>query len=492
MISGFVVPKVILNYFGSDVNGLISSINQFLNYVQLLEGGLSGVIMAALYKPLCDRDGEKISGIIHATRSFFRKIGVIFVIYMVVVAVIYPLVFHTGFSYGYSFALVITLGMNLFVQYFFSLTYRVLLNADRKGYIVSLTQIIITAANMAAVIVCAKFFADILLIKLFSALIFIIQPVIYATYVNRRYALDKSVPSDHEALKQRWDGFGINLAYFVHTNTDVIILTIFTTLADVSVYAVYLMIVNAMKNLVVSVSQAIVPSFGKVLVSGDSRAANKAFDLYEFGMDFITVFVFTCGMVLITPFVKVYTMGITDADYLQRTFGIILVLAEAAYCFRDPYIAVSYSAGHFKQVTKYAIMEVILNLSLSIWLVSGMGITGVAVGTLVSMVYRMIAHILYLKNNILCRSPWLAAKKMLVYGVTMFIGFSVSTHLPHGETATYSGWVLFAVEVAGIVGVFVVLSSCLFYREEMMQLIGNRVRDSKFCRKAWLFLCRKK
>ena len=75
-----------------------------------------------------------------------------------------------------------------------------------------------------------------------------------------------------------------------------------------------------MKNFVLSVSQAIIPSFGKVLASDNQEESNTAFDIYEFGIDFITIFIFACGLVLITPFVKVYTLGINDANYIQHTF----------------------------------------------------------------------------------------------------------------------------------------------------------------------------
>lgn len=51
---GLIVPRLVLSSFGSEVNGLTSSLSQFLNYINLLEGGLSGVIMAALYKPLAN------------------------------------------------------------------------------------------------------------------------------------------------------------------------------------------------------------------------------------------------------------------------------------------------------------------------------------------------------------------------------------------------------------------------------------------------------
>lgn len=52
IVSGFILPKIIISSLGSETNGLVASINQFLNYVVLLEGGVSGVITASLYQPL--------------------------------------------------------------------------------------------------------------------------------------------------------------------------------------------------------------------------------------------------------------------------------------------------------------------------------------------------------------------------------------------------------------------------------------------------------
>ena len=51
VITWFVIPKLILENFGSNVNGLVSSITQFLGYISLIEGGVSGVVIASLYKP---------------------------------------------------------------------------------------------------------------------------------------------------------------------------------------------------------------------------------------------------------------------------------------------------------------------------------------------------------------------------------------------------------------------------------------------------------
>ena len=82
IISGFIIPKIILLYFGSAVNGLVSSISQFLSYIALIEGGVTGVIYASLYKPLLDNDKTKISRILVTSKIFYRRIGYIFMAYL--------------------------------------------------------------------------------------------------------------------------------------------------------------------------------------------------------------------------------------------------------------------------------------------------------------------------------------------------------------------------------------------------------------------------
>ena len=72
-ISGLILPKLIIENFGSDVNGLIASITQFLSYISLLEGGAEGVIRASLYKPLSIGDTDKVSAIVLAPKNFYFR-----------------------------------------------------------------------------------------------------------------------------------------------------------------------------------------------------------------------------------------------------------------------------------------------------------------------------------------------------------------------------------------------------------------------------------
>ena len=142
-ISGLIIPNLILNRFGSDVNGLVNSLNQFLSFATLLEGGLGSVVLASLYEPLIKKDNIKTAGILKSANKFFIQLGIFFFVYCVGVILLYPQFVRSHFSAGYVGTLGLILCANLIVQYYLSITNRLLLEADQKGYIVYIIQTVI-------------------------------------------------------------------------------------------------------------------------------------------------------------------------------------------------------------------------------------------------------------------------------------------------------------------------------------------------------------
>lgn len=473
IISGFIVPRIILEYFGSELNGLISSITQFLSYIQLLEGGVSAVAMSALYQALAKNDSDKVSAITKSIDLFFKKIGVIYIGYSICLSVIYPLVISSSYSFTYISTLVLIIAFGTFSQYFFALTFRTLITADRRGYIVYLTQALLSLINILLSVFLLKVFPSIHVLKLSTVIAFMIQPIIFSIYVKRHYSIDKRCESDKDALSQRWDGFGHNLAYFIHTNTDVVVLSFFTSLSTVSIYSVHYSIVNALKSLIISISAGIKPSFGNVLASSNQKYSNLIFDYYELGINYISTVLFGCCILLINPFIHVYTKGITDTNYNQPIFALILCLSNYLYCLRDPLVSTVYAAGHFKQTAKYSYLEAAINIIVSIILVYKFELIGIVIGTLLSIIIRNILQAFYLKNNILDRSliKWLKGLLccFLSVGVTiLFVKVCI-----HYSVNSYRQWVVYAV-VCSIVSI--VTTSLIF-------IIFNKKIVWSFCSK---------
>lgn len=468
IISGFIIPKLILVTFGSEVNGLIASFNQFFGYISLVEGGLTGVVMAKLYKPLVNNDNERISSIINTTKKFYNKLAAIFGLYTIILAIVYPLFVKTNFSYMYVSTLGVILGIGLFIQYNFSLALRILLNADKKVYIVSFTQIFILFINLIMFILVIKIFPNIHILKLITALLYIIQPIVYNKYIKQHFDIDKNAKSDMELIKDRWDGFAISLAAFIHNNTDVIILTLFTDLKMVSVYSVYSLVTSGLRQIIKAFSAGIVPSLGNIYAKGNSEELNNAFDFYEYIVLLLTFFLFSVGGILITPFVILYTANISDVNYNQPIFGILLIIAEAIFCIREPYLNLTFSANKFKEVKKSAYLEAILNIGISLILVFKIGIIGVAIGTLISMLYRTIYQVCFLKKYILYRKVEVFIKRIGVFMIGTFLGGIICVSLRQIFNLSIISWLIQAILYSLIMGIIYVLISLTCFKKEML------------------------
>ena len=147
LISGFIVPKLIIGKFGSNVNGLLSSITQFLAYISLLESGIGPVVKASLYKPIAEKDNKTIKNILRTSEKFFRVIALIFAIYLVFLSVGYPFLVQKEFGYLYTFSLVLIISVSTFFEYYFGMTYKLYLQTEQKTYVTSVIQIITYILN---------------------------------------------------------------------------------------------------------------------------------------------------------------------------------------------------------------------------------------------------------------------------------------------------------------------------------------------------------
>ena len=59
MVMGFITPRLMILYYGSEINGLIVSVTEFLTYFKMLEAGLAASVNVALYEPLARRDRQR-------------------------------------------------------------------------------------------------------------------------------------------------------------------------------------------------------------------------------------------------------------------------------------------------------------------------------------------------------------------------------------------------------------------------------------------------
>lgn len=471
LVCGFVVPQLVLQCYGSAVNGLVSSITHFLGFISLAECGVGAVVRSTLYGPLANKDNILLSKIVKSSDNFFKKIGLLLLGYTTFLVFLYPLTVKSSFSYAYIATLVIILSIVTFSQYYFSMTYRLLLAADQLIFVQMIVQSITLILNLVISFIAVGFNLSIHFYKFLTSVFFLIQPIIYMKVVKSRYKIDYNIVIDEEPIKQKWNGLAQHIATVILVSTDTIVLTLFSKLEDVSVYAVYNIVVSGIKSLVTAFTNGMQALLGNMYVKKEFELLEHTFASIEWLVHSITTFAYTCCGILIVPFVTVYTKNITDVSYIVPSFAMLITIAQAMYSYRIPYNMMVLAVGHYKQTQNSAIIEAGINLLLSIFLVIKFGLVGVAIGTLVAMSYRTIYFALYLKKNILKRSFRHFIKHMLIdlLSALLIVICTLSINLAN---VTYIEFFLMAIKVAFIAFTLMFVINFIFYKNEMKSGIG--------------------
>ncbi|MBR4575105.1 MAG: polysaccharide biosynthesis C-terminal domain-containing protein [Lachnospiraceae bacterium] len=473
MISSIIVPRIIIGKYGSDVNGLLTSITQFLGYLTLLESGVGGVVKASLYKPLAEHDRLQISRVIRATEIFFRKIALASVIYIAILTVILPLFLKSNWEFAYTTSLVIIIGINNIAQYYFGMPSQLLIRADQRGYIYSSIQIVSTVLNVIIVFITVNLGYSIQVVKLSSAVVFVARPILLNLYVTHKYEIEKNVPPDNKALIQRWNGVGFSIASFVHKKTDVFLITLFLSLKEVSVYSVYSTIAVGLDAVVSMTTNSFQAAFGNMIAKDEDHALMRSFRVYNLIVHMLSFVLFSVAIVMMISYVKLYSKGITDVNYLRPIFGIILILGEFVFCLRMPYQAVVTAAGHYKQTQAGAVLEAIINILLTIAFIFKWGIVGAAIGTLASMIYRTLDYVFYLSRNIIRLSPSYFFLRILIGLISSIIGIATCFILHLDRANSWLVWIGKSACSLVLMGMINVIFNYLFYKDDFMNCINS-------------------
>lgn len=414
IISGLILPQLMLSFYGSNINGVISSINQFLSFITILQGGIGTVARIAFYKPLAENDEERISIAYRTVTDFFRKFSFVFIVYLILLSIIYPFFVNTGLSHIYISLLVLILGLASVSEYFFGQSSQLLLYSDQKGYIYSITQIICLFFSTLLGVIMIYMNYSVHIVKLVYALIFIIRPIILYTYVKKHYKINRKSKIDKNLLAQRKSAWLRHIAFYIHTSTDIIVLTLFTNVLWVSVYSIYKYVINCLSNLLMSILGNSEVIFGDMIARNENDTMKSQIPMYDLLTKYLSVACFSTCMILIIPFIKLYTKNVNDFNYIYPIFAFTLIFAEMVYCMGSIYQNVYIAAGHIKNTEKIAITEAVLNMIISIVLVGKLKILGVAIGTLIAMIYKNIANIIYMKKNVFDMSGKFIIKNYIV------------------------------------------------------------------------------
>lgn len=326
--------------------------------------------------------------------------------------------------------------------------------------------------------VLIKIGCSIHIVKLATSLIYLARPIVLRAYINHNYRLNRRTKYEEEPIKQKWNGIAQHISAVVLNDTDTVVLTALLTLSAVSIYSIYNLVVSGLKKLFESSTNGIEAALGEAWAKKEYGKCKRLFLSAEWFIHTLVTYVFTCTAILIVPFVKVYTKGINDAEYAQPLFAILIVLAHTMHCYRLPYHIMVKAAGRYKETQSCYYVAAFLNLAISILAVKKWGLIGVAIGTLIAMIYQTIWMVIYNSKYLINETGKRFVKQMMI-NLLLFLGCYATLPLFISlKSISFSGWIMMAIEVALLVAIIEIIVNIIFYRD-FAGVFFNKLRKRK-------------
>ena len=465
-----IVPRLMISHYGAELHGLTSVITGLITYLTLIEAGFGAASLQSLYKPLQEKDLDKINGCLNEITIFYKKIGSIFSILVILISLIYPLVAADNLPYLFVMILIIVSGLAQTIEFFFCSKYKLLLQADKRLYVLNTVNSVATIMQGILRIIMIVLNSNIILVQLIPAIVYVCRLLLIKDYVNKLYKyLDKTIKPIKSVGDKKWNVLIHQISNLVVNNTDSIVLSTFVGYTSVSIYSIYSMITNNINGFLnQALSNAITANFGHLVSEGDNHRINNIFSSYEKIYNYIIVVIFSVVMVLIVPFVQLYTESITKIQYANYFLAFLFVINAILSNLRIPYLTMVNATGTFKETQNHALLEAAINIIISILLVKYIGIYGVLIGTTISFLVRDCLFVWFVNKKILNReiinSLTIIMRSVVLILIVVFVNKYIVSYV---FSMSWLTWILCGFLAIIITSIIVVCYILIFDKNSM-------------------------
>ena len=470
LLFSIISSKFVLVSYGSEANGLLSSVNQIFSYIALLEAGIGTSTVSALYRPISENDDDSIADVLSASRYYYRTSAKWYFVCVIAVSCIWPLLIESSISYIHIAALIFFQGVAGVLTYWFTSSAVNYLVATGCNYVNNRVHLAASLATYALKIIICTAELDIVFISVASITVNILKCLAYYIFLKRNCPVyfEQKKP-DKSLLKQRNSFLIHEVSGVIFSSTDTIILSIFCGLTEASVYAVYAMVISALKTIISQVFNGTNYVLGKSYADSEGHY-ETVHDRYNAVYVCLAFAIYTITLYLMIPFLTLYTAGVTDADYLDPKLPILFVLIELLSSCRIVDNQLVRISLHARQTANRAVIEACINIVVSVIAVQFIGIYGVLLGTIAALLYRTNDFIIYGNRRILKRSP-LKEYILMLTNFAVFIGFVLTERSVNFVPKTYLHLICVAVPISIVVTLVYVVINYVLNRFLLRKLV---------------------
>lgn len=470
IVLGFLAPRLIILVYGSEVNGLSTTITQIISVILLLQSGATTAAVFSLYQPIAENDNEQVSAKVSATSRYFMRLSFVFLGVMILVAFVMSETIQSSIDRKMIFIAFLFMGLKSFCDLFFTSKYRVVFTAYEQKYFVSIGTLIEQVVYYVLVFGTIYARAHYIYIYIWFLLGCLVK-IVYLGCIYRRKHRTIVKRSDIKGKVVTGTGYALanEVSHSVVSSSITILLSFMHGLEETSVYSVYALVSSALSLITTAVYSAFAPSFGNIVAEHDNQKARNVFRIFELIYISFNAVLMMCMCYLLVPFVEIYTKGATDAEYVNTGLACLLALFGLVSAFRVPYNIIVSSYGFFRQTWKQPVVFAFISLVAS-YFMGQMSYELIMIGPIVFY----LANYLYQHFRLKKLVPYLISSKTFVLSFMGIIGVAIAMiSFSIVPVPAKVGWWIFAAILSFLIsGIYVIIYIRIFANELWILLIS--------------------
>lgn len=390
LFMNFLQRTIFILILGQTLTGVNSLFSGILSMLSMAELGIGSALNYSLYKPVANKDYEKIKSYMLFYKKAYRVIAaVITVIGLALTPFLKYLVKNPGDNTIQELTIYYLIFLfNTVSTYFVAYKYS-LVNAEQRNYIqtniTTITKIVTVIVQIVVLLLTRNF----LIYLLAQAVVELLQKIFVSRYLNRLYPylcekkvqrLEKEetavIVTKTKALMCHKIGDVARL------QTDSIIISSFIDVGVNGIVDNYNYVITYVANFVNIIFNSVLSGFGNLVATESKEKQYEVFKVYRFFACWLYGFATVGFWYLLTPLIG--NLWLNDEWVIGQ--GIVTLILIDFYFKGGRVVLANFkiAAGIFEKDRYLALIQGGVNLVLSIWLVQVIGLSGIYVGTVVS------------------------------------------------------------------------------------------------------------
>ncbi len=411
LILSFICRTILIKKLGSEILGINGLYTDILNILSLAELGIGNVMLYSLYKPLAEKNNDKVNAIIRFYEKIYVIIAlVIFVLGMALVPFLKDIV-STDILISTKDLIIYYLIFlfNTCVSYI--LVYKqALINADQKNYIIKISNTITTTLQYAIQITLLFVFPNYKVYLVVSGVLVLLQNIVLSWYANKLYPEinQRNVATiddreKKEIKKNIFSTFTYKIGAVLIKNTDAILISTIVSTIAVGLYSNYNMIVTAINGFINMIIYGVFASIGNLGAINDKEKSLHVFNSMILLFQYIAFF---CALCFVTVFNRFITIWLGAEFLLDMKTVMVISLSFFISTSISPVWVFRENFGLFKQVKYLMLTSAGLNIGLSILFGKLWGVFGILLATIVArLITTFTFEPMILYKNVFNKSP---------------------------------------------------------------------------------------